>query len=99
MKLFTFVFTSLFLLSAIAQTEVPIDSLGKLNLTYVNAAPSQSVQKAVSTGIVAPFPGSQLHLMAPMTPQQVQYLVADGSAVSKGQKLAMAVKYIILLKI
>ena len=89
MKLFTFVFTSLFLLPAIAQTEVPIDSLGKLNLTYVNAAPSQSVQKSVSTGIVAPLPGSQLHLMAPMTPQQVQYLVADGTAVSKGQKLAM----------
>ncbi|WP_338519672.1 hypothetical protein [Alteromonas gracilis] len=77
------------MLPVVAQDDISLDSLGELALTYATAELSQQVQKSVSTGEVEAMPGADLRLMAPMSPQQVHYLVADGAMVNEGQKLAL----------
>lgn len=77
--------------TAVPQTlkgSVSIDTLGKLDLTYIDVKQISTVKKSVSTGTVSALPGAALQIVAPMSPQQIDYLVVDGEYVIQGQRIA-----------
>lgn len=68
---------------------VAIDMLGQLDLHYVDVQQVGTVEKSVSTGSVSALPGAALQIIAPMSPQQIDYVVVDGESVTQGQRIAM----------
>jgi len=71
-----------------SEGSVGIDTLGKLDLNYVDVKQVSTVKKNVSTGTVSALPGAAFQIVAPMNPQQIDYLVVDGEYVIQGQRIA-----------
>ncbi|WP_269518657.1 hypothetical protein [Alteromonas sp. BMJM2] len=85
LALFTLVLTGY----AHANNSVPLNSLGKLSLSYSSINALSTMEKPVSTGMVKVLPGSPLRIVAPMNPQKIDYLVAHGESVTQNQRIAI----------
>lgn len=85
LALFTLVLTGY----AHANNSVPLNSLGKLSLSYSSINALSTMEKPVSTGMVKVLPGSPLRIVAPMNPQKIDYLVAHGESVTQNQRIAV----------
>ena len=72
-----------------ANNSVPLNSLGKLSLSYSSINALSTMEKPVSTGMVKVLPGSPLRIISPMNPQKIDYLVAHGESVTHNQRIAL----------
>ena len=72
-----------------ANNSIPLNSLGKLSLSYSSIHALSTMEKPVSTGMVNVLPGSPLRIISPMNPQKIDYLVAHGESVTQNQRIAL----------
>ncbi|MGQ8365126.1 hypothetical protein [Glaciecola sp. 1036] len=67
---------------------VDIAAMGKYQLSFVAATEVQEMTMPPQLAEVSYLPKSAMKIVAPFSPQQILFLVSDGSKVKKGQRIA-----------
>lgn len=68
---------------------ISLSDVGKLHLSYAQVQSVSHFEGATYPGSVAPLPGTAMKIVAPLMPQQVNYMVSNGEMVAAGQRIAL----------